>query len=162
MGTQKIKATMIVQLAGAPPEYILETLKTHVSRLDSFKNIEVISKNFSEPKPLPEKEEFFSVFSEIEFYSKSFSDLVFVISEMLPSSIEITEPSSINIDTFEANDFLNNLAGKLHYYEDILRLAHSRIKQLSKDLPYEGKKQENETTKKSKNKKNKNTKSKKN
>ncbi|MEM4181750.1 MAG: hypothetical protein QXX68_01175 [Candidatus Pacearchaeota archaeon] len=131
MTNQKIKSTIIVQLAGAPPEYLLETLKTHVSRLDSFKNVEVISKKFSEPKPLKDKPEFFSVFSEIEFYSKSFSDLVFVVSEMLPSSIEISEPSNINIDSFEANDFLNNLAGKLHYYEDILRLVHARIKQLS-------------------------------
>lgn len=144
MANQKIKSTIIVQLAGAPPEYLLEALKTHVSRLDSFKNIEVISKKFSEPKPLPDRNDFFSVFSEIEFYVKSFPDLVFVVSEMLPSSIEISEPTTITLDSFEANDFLNNLAGKLHYYEDILRLAHARLKQLSPQI------QQKEDTEKSK------------
>lgn len=131
MVQQKIKATIIVQLAGAPKDYLLETLKTHVSSLDSFKNIQVLSKNFSEPKPFPEKEEFFSVFAEIEFYANSLSDLLSVVLTMLPSSIEITEPSSLNLDIFEINDFLNNLAGRIHYYEDILRLAHAKIKQLS-------------------------------
>ncbi|MEM4605878.1 MAG: hypothetical protein QW103_02505 [Candidatus Pacearchaeota archaeon] len=144
MSNEKIKATIIVQIAGAPPQYILEALKTHVSRLDSFENVELISKKFSEPQPLPDKKEFFSVFSEIEFYVKTFSDLVFVVSEMLPSSIEISEPTTIKLDSFEANDFLNNLAGKLHYYEDILRLAHARIKQLS---PQSQKSEDNKNSK---------------
>ncbi len=150
---ERIKATIIVQLAGTPPEYLLETLKTHVSRMDSFKGIEIISKKFADPKPLPEKEQFFSVFAEIEFYAKTMSDLILIILAMLPSSIEITEPSSLKLEVFEINEFLNNICGKIHYYEDILRLAHARIKELSKNIGSKKEiveKKENKKTKKKK------------
>lgn len=143
---------MIVQMLGKPASYLKEALEIHLSKLNHFKGVEVLSKNFSEPKSLEENNEIFSSFCEIELKVDSFEKVLDLIFELMPNSIEILEPSEINLDLYEATMILNSLAGKLHRYEDALRVAYAKMKMLSDSLNMNENSRKGSSSKKSKKK----------
>jgi hypothetical protein len=127
---QKIKAVMIVEVAGKPPEFLKKSLESHVSRLDQNKDVSSISKNFSEPKK-SEEGDFYTCFCEIEFEVPTFLRLMEIIFDFMPSSIEIIEPGKIEMSPDEATFFANNLTGRLHRYDEIARLAQFKMKEMA-------------------------------
>lgn len=155
MAEKKIRAIMIVEVAGRPAEYVREGLETHVSRLNEMKDVEVISKTFSEPKRIEHKEEAYSCFSEIEFEVPTFQRLLDLVFDFMPSSIEIIHPGRIEMDSQEATMFINNMAGRLHRYDEIAKIAQFKIKQLTDQLTIKSKEEQEKpkTEKKSKPKK---------
>lgn len=125
---------MIVQIAGKPKDYVLESIKSHIGRLDEFKDLEVVSKSFSEPKVLENEKDMFICFSEVEILVPSFARVLDIVFDFMPSSIEVLDPGKIEMNVFEATNFLNNLSGRLHRYDDIAKLAYARIRQLSDEI----------------------------
>jgi len=154
MAEKKIQAIMIVEVAGRPAEYVKEGLETHTARLNQMPDVEVISKTLSEPKKIEHQEEAYVCFAEIEFSVPTFQRLMDLVFDFMPSSIEILEPGRIEMDSQEATMFVNNLAGRLHRYDEIAKIAQFKIKQLSEQL-VEVKKQETEKPKKKAKKKSK-------
>ena len=134
MTEKEITAIMIVEVAGRPAEYVRESIEVHVSRLDQMKNITVVSKKFSEPKRMEHKEEVYTCFAEIEFSVPTFQEILGLIFDFMPSSIEIVDPGMVEMDSQEATEFVNNLAGRLHRYDEIAKIAQFRVKQLSDEL----------------------------
>jgi hypothetical protein len=134
MAERKITAIIIVEVAGRPSDYVLGGLETHVSRLNEMKDIEVIKKTFSEPKRIEHQEEAYVCFAEIEIRVNSFQKLLDLVFDFMPSSIEITEPGRLEMDSQEATMFVNNLAGRLHRYDEIAKIAQFKIKQLTDEL----------------------------
>ena len=133
MAEKQIQAIMIVEVAGRPAEYIKQGLETHISKLDTAQDIEVISKKFSEPKKL-ENQEAYVCFSEIEFKVSTFQKILDVVFDFMPSSIEITQPGKITMDSQEATTFVNNMAGRLHRYDELAKIAQFKIKQLTAQI----------------------------
>lgn len=134
MADKKIEAIMIVEVAGRPANYVREGLETHVSRLDQMKDIEVIRRTFSEPKKIEHQEEAYVCFAEIEVAVTNFQRLLDLVFDFMPSSIEIIEPGRIDLDSQEATMFVNNLAGRLHRYDEIAKIAQFKIKELNMQL----------------------------
>lgn len=134
MANKKIEAVMIVEVAGRPADYVRQGLETHVSRLDQMKDIEVIRKTLSEPKRVEHHEEAYTCFAEIEIAVETFQRLLELIFDFMPSSIEIIEPGRIEFDSQEATMFVNNLAGRLHRYDEIAKIAQFKIKALNAQL----------------------------
>jgi hypothetical protein len=132
--SKEIRAVMIVEVAGKPAEYVRESTEVHISRLDQMQDIEVISKKFSDPKRIEGPEEAYTCFSEIEFETPTFQRLLDLIFDFMPSSIEILSPSVLEFDCQEATMFINNLAGRLHRYDEIAKIAQFRVKHLSEEL----------------------------
>jgi hypothetical protein len=134
MTEKKIQAIMIVEVAGRPAEYVKQGLEIHISKLDQFQDITLISKNISEPKKLENQQEAYVCFAEIEFQVPTFQRLLDVVFDFMPSSIEIVEPGKIEMDSQEATMFVNNLAGRLHRYDELAKVAQFKIRQLSEEL----------------------------
>ena len=65
--------------------------------------------------------EIWSTFSEVEVYFDSVDKAVGFCIDYLPSSVEILEPPNVNIESFKFADVLNDLIGKLHMYETVIR-----------------------------------------
>ncbi len=133
MTEKKIRAVMIVEIAGKPAEYVRESLENHINKLDGAPNLEIISKNFSEPKKL-EQQEAYTCFSEIDFKISNFQELTNLVFDFMPSSIEIIEPGRVDMDSQEATMLVNNLTGRLHRYDEIAKLAQFKIKQLTQQI----------------------------
>ena len=129
MAEREIQAIMIVEVAGKPAEYVKQGLEIHVAKLDQMPGVEVISKNFSEPKKI-ENQEAYTCFSEIEFKVPTFQKLLDLIFDFMPSSIEIIHPGRIELDSQEATMFVNNMTGRLHRYDEVAKIAQFKINQL--------------------------------
>ncbi len=134
MADKKIQAIMIVEVAGRPAGYVKEGLETHLLRLDQMPDVEVISKSLSEPKRIEHQEEAYVCFAEIEFRISTLQRLMDLVFDFMPSSIEIIEPGRVELDSQEATMLINNLAGRLHRYDEIAKIAQFKIKQLSEKL----------------------------
>lgn len=133
MTEKQIQAIMIIEVAGRPAEFVKQGLETHVSKLDHIKDVEIITKKVSEPKKL-EDQEAYVCFSEIEFKISTFSRLLDLIFDFMPSSIEIVHPGRISLDSQEATGFINNLAGRLHRYDELAKIAQFKLKQVTNEL----------------------------
>jgi len=130
---------MIVEMAGRPAEHVKESLANHVGVLDKNKDIEVHSISVSEPKEIemenvPKGSEMFTCFAEVDFEVESFSRLSEIVFDFMPSSVEVIEPSKVTLDPSEASNLLNNIAGRMHRYDEIAKIAGARLQQMNAQL----------------------------
>ena len=133
---------MIVEMMGRPAEHLVESMKKHADSLSAQKDVQVHSAEISEPKivPVPNGKkyakgmELFNVFAEIEFEVENMIRLTQIIFDFMPSSIEILDPSKIEIISTDATDLMNNISGKLHRYDEFATIAGARLKQMDARL----------------------------
>jgi hypothetical protein len=126
---QKIRALMIIEVAGRPCEYLKEAIVAHINLINGYKGVKLISSSPSEPKKIEETEEMYSCFSEVEIETDDFSKLCDVVFDFMPSSIEVISPSEIMFNLSDSTALLNTLAGRLHKFEDFARLAQIQAQQ---------------------------------
>jgi hypothetical protein len=129
-----IRAVMIVEMAGKPAAHVKETLAKHVGVMEKINDVSVVSINISEPKEIEHIPEGFTCFAEVEFETESFGRLTELTFDFMPSSIEILEPSKINFDSKEATALLNNIAGRMHRYDEAVRMTNGKAAQLATQL----------------------------
>ncbi|RMD46103.1 hypothetical protein D6829_00335 [Candidatus Pacearchaeota archaeon] len=129
-----IRTVMIVEMAGGPPEYVKEMLSKHIGRLGGYRELEIQDTKISEPKLISKEKEMYTCFAEVEFKSRDLAQLMEIVFEFMPSSVEVIEPAKLTLDPLTMTEFFNNLAGRLHRYDEIAKVAHFRIRQLSKLL----------------------------
>jgi hypothetical protein len=140
-----VKAVMIVEIMGRPAEHVREKIEEHMGFLDKRKEINVISKEFSDPAVVaPAKEgdkptDLFTCFSEVEFECETLKEVGDVVFDFMPSSIEIIEPAQVHFESHDATDLLNNLTGRIHRYDEIAKMAQGKINQLTQQLQIAGK-----------------------
>lgn len=134
MVEQKITAIMIIEVAGRPPEYLTESITAHIEKLNHIKDIKLISSKISEPTIVESEKDIYSSFAEVEIEAMGLSKLMDLIFDFMPSSIEIIEPSNIELNCQEATMFVNDLAGRLHKYDEVAKIARFQIQQLSAKL----------------------------
>ena len=126
---QKVTAIMIVEIAGRPADHVKSALESHVGQLKQIKWIDVHSIEISEPAKVEDKD-FFTCFAEVEFTTESFGRLTEIIYDFMPSSIEIVEPATIEFDAQEATEFANNLSGRLHRFDEIVKITQAQAQQI--------------------------------
>jgi len=149
----EIKAIMIVEIAGRPAEHIKTALDAHVSQIEKIKDVKLISKKISEPKRLEAEQEIYTCFAEVEVETISLSKITELVFDFMPSSIEIIEPADVRLDSQEASMFLNDLAGRLHRYDEIAKIAQFKIRELATQLQQLQQKPEEKPAKKKSKKK---------
>lgn len=124
---EKITARCVLDILGAPKEYIAEKLKEHVNKVKEDENINVLSEYYAEPE---EKDKLFTTFAELELEFARPIDLLNFCFDSMPSSVEILTPESITFEQKELGEFLNDFQHKLHHTDMML----SRIKTEKKHL----------------------------
>lgn len=129
-----VRTIMIVEMAGKPAEHVEETLNIHMNHLRDFKFVGVHSLMVSEPKLIESSEGVYTCFSEADFETDTFDNMIRIIFEFMPSSVEVIEPSSIEITSKEMTDFLNNVSGRLHNYDNVAKIAQMRINEMGREL----------------------------
>jgi len=130
---------MIVEIAGRPAVHVKESLTNHIGVLETIKDVEVHSIKVSEPKEIemenvPKGAEMFTCFAEVDFEAENFARLSEVTFDFMPSSVEVIEPSKVSLDLHEASNLLNNIAGRMHRYDEIAKIAGARLKQMDAQL----------------------------
>ncbi len=136
---------MIVEMAGRPAAHLTESLEKHVGILREVKDIEVDRIEVSEPRviaredgdkklEIEEGEEMFTAFAECEFECPSFSRLSETMFDFMPSSVEVVEPSNVNLNCTEATDLLNNISGRMHRFDEVAKIAGERLRLMDGQL----------------------------
>jgi len=119
MERQSITARVIIQMKGAPKKHIEDTLKLYIDRIKEEKNdIEVLSEDTEKAK---KDGDMYNVFTELEIKTKDSAGLVWFCFDYMPASVEIVDPDVIHYDSHEFTGFINDLQGKLHEVDMIIK-----------------------------------------
>lgn len=131
MGEQKITSIMIIEVAGRPPEYLTNSMKLHIDKLNNIKGVSLNSSKISEPTLIESEKDLYSCFAEVEIDTENLAKLMDLIFDFMPSSVEIIEPTNLDLNCQEATMFANDLAGRLHRYDEVAKIAQFQIHQLT-------------------------------
>jgi hypothetical protein len=150
----KIKAKLIIEIMGRPPEHVKEALNTLVVRLGSEKGVSVIDKKYHEPKPIEESKDLFIAFADVDAEFENIESFFNILMGYMPAHAEIYEPEKFKLDASNINELGNFILGKLHRYDSIAKRALMERNMIAEQLNKlkEGT-SENETPKKSAKKK---------
>ena len=121
---------MIIEIAGRPAEHLKKALEGHIGKIDAISDVEVVSKKFVEPKMIDEEKQIFTCHAEVELEVETMFRLTELIFDFMPSSVEVIEPDSVSFNAQEASMFLNDLSGRLHKYDEVVKVAQMRNQQL--------------------------------
>lgn len=137
-----IRAVMILDIVGRPPEHLIETLEGMIKNIDGEKGVVVIRKEIKKPEPMKENKEFYTTFGEIEIEADELPNFVILLFKYMPAHVEIISPELIALTNNGWNEILNELVRKLHGYDEISRIAQmekqvllKKIQELGGEIP---------------------------
>ncbi len=134
---KKIRAVVIFEIIGKPPEHLVETLKKLIEQIDKEKGISVKNKDIKEPVPMKEnvkimetgeekkikpQQDFYTSFAEIEVEIDEMSSLAYLMFRYMPAHIEIISPELIALTNNGWNEIFNELIRRLHGYDEVARV----------------------------------------
>ncbi len=142
--TPKIKAIIMLEVIGKPPEHLVETLENLIKQIDTEKGVNVKSKDIKEPavmkekieilksgeqKKTPPKNDFYTTFAEIEIEVDEILSFVYLIFRYMPAHVEIISPELIALTNNGWNEIFNELTRRLHGYDEV-----ARVLQIEKEI----------------------------
>ena len=116
-----LRAALIIEVLGKPADYIVGSLNLAVEALEKNKKAEVLAKKIHPATLVKDTKEVYTTFAEVEILVPEMSKLVEIIFDYMPSSIEILEPTSFSLKLEDANAVLNDLIGRIHQYDAVLK-----------------------------------------
>lgn len=128
---QKIKAKVILEVAGHPKGHVEKTLNKVVEQIPKEEGCELIEKEIF---PVEEKKEMFSGFAETQISFEGLDNLYAFCFKFLPSSIDILEPETISMKMGEFNKSINDLISVLHDRDKFLKNSNANVKILEKNI----------------------------
>jgi hypothetical protein len=132
--TRGIRAVLILEMVGRPASHLTETMEKIIQEMEKEKGVEIISKEIKEPVEIKENKEFFSTFCEIEVEVKEIAYLAILLFKYMPAHIEILEPELIALTNNGWGDILNEIARRLHSYDEVARILQFRNAELERKL----------------------------
>jgi len=116
----KIKATMIFEIMGKPPEYMIENLNEILGKLGSEKGVSVTGKKIREPKAV-ENSDVFTSFAEVEVEIEGLQRLMSILFAYMPANVDIISPSEFRLKNFDFSGSCNEILAKLHNYDGVAK-----------------------------------------
>ena len=114
---------------------IIEGLSSYEGALE--KEIEVLEKKLKNEKykilkfeksDIAKEKDNYTQFFNVDISVPEFSDIVYLIVQYGPSSVELLEPTEVKLNLSEAQEVLNEIASAVHYYVSfILQLKHNEL-----------------------------------
>ena len=115
-----LKANMIFQVIAINENAAKEALEEHANKLDSDKRVRIFHKKFEKTIKIESQgeriKEAFSQICEIGLIAKTFEDLLQIIVEYGPSSVDLLEPKKIELPISEAQTILNTTSELMHRF----------------------------------------------
>lgn len=145
-----IKATIILEIIGKPPEHLVKTLEDIIKSIDEEKGVCVTGKKINEPLLMKESKEFYTTFAEIDLEVEDILYLSIIMFKYMPAHIEVLEPELIALTNNGWTDILSELTRRLHGYEEIARIIQIQNANMQKKIQelISNKKEEKEKNKK--------------
>src|SRR3989338_3248970 len=130
----KIRAIMILDVIGRPPKHLIESLEKLIEEIDKEKGVSVKVKDIKNPVLMKDQKEFYTTFAEVEVEIDEVLNLAILLFKYMPAHLEIISPEIIAISNNSWNDILNELARRLHAYDEIARIMQNEKVMLLKKI----------------------------
>lgn len=131
---QKIRVAAIFDVIGKPPEHLVSTLEQLGAQISNESGITVISKSVKEPVLMKDSKEFYTTFMDMELEVEEILYLVILLFKYMPAHIEVIEPETLVLSNYGWNDILNELARRLHGFDEIARILQAENNELRRRL----------------------------
>ena len=115
-----IRSWMMIEVLAVTEEAAKTALEKHIKKMGREKRTIIYNKKFHEikkvEKPLPNIEKAYSHVAELELVTQAYDQLIYLVMNYGPSSIEILEPEKLKIGMGEAQSILNSIAEMIHKF----------------------------------------------
>ena len=135
-----IHASVVIEILGKPKEYIEQVLKTVLEKMKKEEKMMIVKENVAEPREHT-AEGYYTSFVDLEIVIKDLTSLQEFLFAYMPSSVEILSPSELNMSLNDLNMLLNNMAARLHSYDEFTKklkmtnlLMGRKLKELKPDI----------------------------
>ena len=132
--TKGIKAILIFEIIGKPPEHLVQALEELIKKIDEEGGISVKEKKINEPVPMQENKEFYTTFAEVEVESESIMHLASLMFRYMPAHVEVIEPELIVLANNGWTEILSELTRRLHGYDEVARVLQLQNAQMQNKL----------------------------
>lgn len=132
--TKNIRVIMIFEIVGKPPEHLVGSLDQIIKSMDAEKGVIVKSKDIKEPHEIEEQKGFYTTFAEVEVEVEEIVNLAILIFKYMPAHIEIASPELIALTNNKWGDVFNELARRLHGYDEVARVLQMENSIMKKKL----------------------------
>jgi len=132
--TKGINAILIFDVIGKPPEHLTDTLNEIIKKIDEEKGVSVKEKKINEPVFMKDQKEFYTSFAEVEVEVEEILYLSMLIFKYMPAHIDIISPELITLTNNGWNEIFNELARRLHGYDEVARIIQMEKGILEKKL----------------------------
>lgn len=144
MSSDKIKAMMIFEVIGRPPEHLTETLNQIIDAVSKEKGVKITERKVNEAVLMKDQKDFYTNFAEIEVEIEELFHLIMLMFKYMPTHVDVIEPENLKLTNNNLNEVLNELGRKLHQYDEVARILQIEKsvleKKLREVLPKENKK----------------------
>ncbi len=111
---------MIFQVVAATEDAARDSLEEHIEKLKTEKGVsklEVEMEDLQEvDKPHPQIEKGYSRICEVDMQVDTFSELVSIVINYGPTSVDVKSPEEVSMDIKELRDSLNAVAQMMHRF----------------------------------------------
>ncbi len=121
----------IMEILGSPKDHVEKTAKLVLDKVKERSDIELIKSYISDSKQV---KQFWSCFVEVEMRIENIDKLIGFCFDFMPSSIDILEPSTLEMPAREVNGFINDLMARLHRYDMFLKNLRAHALMLQEEL----------------------------
>lgn len=119
---QKVKAMLIFEIIGRPAEHLVETLKKIIGDIGNESGVKVSVSDVKKPVPIKDSKDMLSTFAEVEVELDEILYLAVLMFKYMPAYIEISSPEKLTLTNQGVGDIFNELARKLHGYDEVARV----------------------------------------
>jgi len=120
--SEGIRAELIMEVIGKPPEHLTETLHKIIDAIGKENGVKVIGKKVNEPQPMKDEPQFYTNFASVEVEVEEILHLAVLMFKYMPANIDIISPEHISLTNNGWNEILNELVRRLHGYDEIARV----------------------------------------
>ncbi|MFC1682094.1 hypothetical protein ACFL0X_00585 [Nanoarchaeota archaeon] len=128
MSLNKITAILMIEVIGKPPEHLREMLNKIIENIGNEKGVVVKEKKVNESTLMKDSKEFYINFAEVEVEIEEMVSLLGLMLKYMPAHIEIIKPEKISLTNNDWNILLNEVALRLHQYDEVARVLQTEKK----------------------------------
>jgi len=128
---EHIRCRIIIEVLGKPKEYVETTIREYVEKIKKDDDLIILNEEYSKAA---EQDKLWAIFVELELVVKGVHKLVGFCFEYMPSTIEIIKPDELRLKNRQMASFLNDLQGRLHNVDMIVKQLKNQNDFLRKNM----------------------------
>jgi hypothetical protein len=120
MASESLDIWMVFQVVAATEDAARDALDEHIEKLETENGVGEMTVDMDDiqavDKPHPELEKGYSQVCEVDMSVANFSDVISIVINYGPTSIDVKGPESVSMDIGEVRESLNSVAQMMHQF----------------------------------------------